>query len=88
VETYEEQVLRGLHDFFKSGEFSYVKSVRLDGKTITVTFFDKHVGKDRTEDFDIYDEDLNESGHNYPESVGTRIGVYVMEEAEAARKKA
>jgi hypothetical protein len=87
MEAYEQQVLKGVQDFFKTGDFSYVKDVRLEGTTIYVTFFDKHIGEDRTEDFDIYDEDLNESGHNYPESVGTRIGIYVMEEAEASKKR-
>jgi hypothetical protein len=88
METYEQQVLKGVQDFFKTGNFSYVKDIRLDlPRTITVTFFDKHIGKDRDEVFDIYDEGINTSGRDYPESVGTMIGTHVMEEAEAAKKR-
>jgi hypothetical protein len=85
VETYEEQILRHLRNFFDDGDHPYVKNVRLDGTRITVTFFDKHIGKDRDEAIDIY-KDFNDSGHDYPEGVAARFGTFIDEQALAKRK--
>jgi hypothetical protein len=85
METYEQQVVKYLRAMFDDGDHPYVKNVQLEGTTITVTFYDRHIGKDRDEVIDIYDKDLNESGHNYPWGVASRIGTYIDEEALAAR---
>jgi hypothetical protein len=87
METYEQQVVRHLRDFFDDGNHPYVKNVQLEGTTITIMFYDKHIGMNRDEDFDIYDEGLNTSGHDYPEPVASMIGTHVDEEALAARKQ-
>jgi hypothetical protein len=85
VETYEEQVVRYLRAMFDDGDHPYVKDVQLEGKMITVTFYDKHIGKDRVETFDVYD-DYNDSGYDYPGAVASRIGTRIDEHALAHRK--
>jgi hypothetical protein len=71
METYEEQVVRHLRDFFDDDDHPYVKSVELEGTTMTVTFYDKHIGKDRDEVIDIY-TDFNDSGRDYPWGVASQ----------------
>jgi hypothetical protein len=54
---------------------------------VIVTFFDRQSGKIRDMDFDVYDEGLNTSGHDYPEAVGAMIAIHVNEEEGAVRRK-
>jgi hypothetical protein len=84
---YEEKVVQGIWDWFDDGEHDYVKDIRLEGTTITVTFFDRQSGKIRDMDFDVYDEGLNTSGRDYPEAVGAMIAIHVDEEEGAVRRK-
>jgi hypothetical protein len=84
---YAEQVLQETRKLFSDGAHDYVRSVALDGTTITVTFFDRQSGKVRDLAFDIYDRGLNTSGRDYAWAVGSMIATLVDEEEGAARNK-
>ena len=85
--VHEEKVVEGIREWFDDSEHDYVKDIRLDGTTITVTFYDRQSGKIRDMDFDVYDEGLNTSGHDYPEAVGAMIAIHVDEEEGAVRRR-
>jgi hypothetical protein len=86
---YAEQVIEGIRQYFNKGDHDYVQDIRLhdDKRTITVTFYDWQSDSIRDMEFDIYDDGLNTSGHDYPEAVGALIAIHVDEEEGAVRRK-
>jgi hypothetical protein len=86
IVTYEEQILSHLRAFFDDEDHPYIRNVRLDGTSLFVTFFDKHIDQDRDEVIDIYKDGFNTTGRDYPEGVAALIGTFIDEQALAKRK--